>query len=520
MLGRTTGAMLVGVDAHPVQVEVDLAGGLPVIAAVGLPGSAVREGIDRVRSALRNTGLSLPNRKIIVNLAPADLRKQGAALDLPIALALLRADDKLPRDCDTALVAGELGLDGRLRPLHGALSMAVLARQLGKTHLLVPAANAAEAAIVEEIRVIGLRTLADALAWGHGGEDSFVASAVELEPPEASPQVPDLRDVRGQAAGRRALEVAASGGHHLLLSGPPGSGKTMLARRLPGILPPMVRGEAIEVTRVWSAAGRTRGAVRERPFRAPHHGISFAGLTGGGLRIRPGEITLATHGVLYLDELTEFRREALEALRQPLEEGTITIVRLHATATMPAAFTLVASMNPCPCGYVGSPGARCRCTPSEVRRYAARLSGPLLDRFDLFVEIPPAPLESIGGRTRAEGSEDVRQRVVESRSRQAARFGSDGPSCNARMSSSELDVYARLDRRSRSLLLTASRRLGLSARGFDRVRRVARTLADLAGAAEIQEPHVAEALRYRRSGAATCEADDPVLGEPSGRRRR
>ncbi|MCP3995099.1 MAG: YifB family Mg chelatase-like AAA ATPase [bacterium] len=350
MLGRSTGAVLVGVDAHLVHVEVDLGGGLPTIAAVGRPDVAVREGIDRIRAALRHAGFKLPQRRIIVNLAPAEVRKQGASLDLTIAAALLLADRQIPDfDSGSALIAGELSLDGSLRPIQGALSMAISARQSGRTRVLLPRANADEAALVEGLDVVPLDALADLATLGRGTWRSHpgIDPAVLLDETKRNGDGPDLSEVRGQAAARRALEVAAAGGHHLLLVGPPGAGKSMLAKRLPGILPPLTVEEAFSVTRVSSAAGRSVGLVTERPFRAPHHGISSAGMTGGGRVLRPGEISLADCGVLYLDELPEFRRDALEALRQPLEDGELTVVRVHASVTLPAAFTLVASMNPC-----------------------------------------------------------------------------------------------------------------------------------------------------------------------------
>ena len=520
MLGRARGAVLTGIDARLVEVEVDLGGGLPSISAVGLPDGAVREGIDRIRAALPHAGFRLPQHRVIVNLAPADVPKRGTGLDLPIAAALLAADGQMPAlDPHEIVMAGELALDGSVRPVRGALSIALAARAAGAGTVILPAANLDEAELVEGVDTLGATTLADVAAAGGGARRPRPArrSPTELLAAiDGSGRGEDLAEVRAQQGARRALEIAAAGGHHLLMVGPPGAGKTLLARRMPSILPPLTVREALEVTRVWSAAGLAGGLVGLRPFRAPHHGTSIAGLTGGGRSLRPGEISLAHHGVLYLDELPEFRRDALEALRQPLEEGAITVVRLHESATFPADLVLVASMNPCPCGHAGGgagPGPRCRCTPLQVQSYTARLSGPLLDRFDMVVSVPAVDLRALEGAAAGEASAAVRARVVRARQIQMTRLGAAGASCNGRMRPSELALHAQPEPPARSLLLEAGSRLGLSLRGFDRVRRVARTIADLADEERIGPEAVGEAIQYRHraGGVPSARGRDPPV---------
>jgi magnesium chelatase family protein len=497
MLARLKSLTLLGIEAIPLTVECDISGGLPGIHTVGLPDAAVRESADRVRSALRNSGFELAPRRITISLAPADLRKQGSALDLPIALGILAASGKVPSGrLDGLLIAGELGLDGAVRSMRGALPAALLARRLGIPGIVVPTANALEAFALAGPEVYGVATLSEAAEVLRGGRPRALPEAGVIE---EAPDAVDLADVRGQTHARRALEVAAAGGHHLLLVGPPGCGKTMLASRLPGILPPLTRDEAIEVTSIYSVSGLARGLglIRRRPFRAPHHTISGPGLVGGGRGPRPGEVTLAHRGVLFLDEIPEFGRATLDVLRQPLEEGEVMITRENRTLRLPARVTLVGAMNPCVCGNLGRSDRPCACTPAMVAHYRQRISGPLLDRFDLQVSVPPVSGRDLSASEAGESSATVAARVARARALQRERFGSNWIGTNASMGPGLLRRHARPEPAGDRVLRLALRRLGLSARGHDGILRVARTIADLDTAGEIKAGHVAEAIQYR-----------------------
>lgn len=502
MLCKLNSLGLHGVTGYLVAAECDLSGGLPNFDIVGLPDAAVREARERVRAAVKNCGFTFPVSRITVNLAPADRKKAGTVYDLPILVGILCAGGQLPAPPADAAFVGELSLSGEVRPVAGMLPMALAARAAGLRTLFVPADSAPEATLAGGMTVYPVEDV-QALTAHLRGERPLPPAPVWRPEPENG-DAPDFADVKGQEQVKRCLEIAAAGGHNLAMVGPPGSGKSMLARRLPSILPDMTRREALEATAVHSVmglTGRERPMLTLRPFRAPHHTISAMGMVGGGAPApRPGEISLAHNGVLFLDELPEFHKDVLEALRQPLEDGRVQISRASGTEVFPSRFMLVCAMNPCKCGWYGHPSGRCRCSPGEVEKYLGKLSGPLLDRIDLYVEVPPLEYEALSRKSAGESSAEIKRRVDAARRRQTERFGPDGPDCNARMGPAELERCCALDGDCRAVMKGAYERMGLTARSYDRILRVARTIADLEGSPGIRVHHLAEAIQYRESG--------------------
>ena len=504
MLASVNSCAIHGIDAYIVLVEADISpAGFPHFTIVGLPDTAVQESRERVRAAIRNSGFRFPsNSRVTINLAPADIRKEGPSLDLPIALGILAATGQLNcEDLDGWVLVGELALDGAVRPVSGILPMALGARAAGKLRFAVPVSNAKEAAVVEGVEVYPVASLSDAVELLSSADSRTPMPRETVEELLATPPYEaDFEDVKGQEHAKRALEVAAAGGHNLLMIGPPGSGKTMLARRLPSIMPPMTLEEALEVTKLYSISGLLppmTSIMTVRPFRAPHHTVSNAGLIGGGSVPRPGEVSLAHHGVLFLDELPEFKRDVLEVLRQPLEDGVVTISRASGSLAYPARFTLVAAMNPCPCGFLTDPSRQCTCAPSQVQRYLMRISGPLLDRIDMHVEVPRLKQDELMSRPNSEPSAVIRERVKRAREIQTLRFRGKGIYCNAHMPPKLIRQMCVMDEDSNALLRAAITQLGLSARAHDRILKVARTIADLDGKERLEASHVAEAIQYR-----------------------
>lgn len=503
MLSRALSACVYGIDAHLVEVETDITSkGLPHFSMVGLPDAAVKESKDRIKAALKNIGFNFPLKQITVNLAPADLKKEGSSFDLPIAIGIVAAEGAIASNSlGDYLLAGELSLDGKIKPIRGALPIALEAKKLGLKGVVLPRENAAEAAVVNGIDIFGMGSIPEVIEF-LGGISQREPFSIDINAAmtESSLYEDDFSDVKGQEHAKRAMEVAAAGSHNMLMVGPPGSGKTMLSKRLSTILPPMTFEEALETTKIHSVAGLLKNGqslLATRPFQSPHHTISDVALIGGGQTPRPGEVSLAHHGILFLDELPEFKRNVLEVLRQPMENGLVTVSRAVASVTYPAQFVLVAAMNPCPCGYLGDSRHQCTCTPRMINRYRSRVSGPLLDRIDIHVDVPAVPYKELSNEHAGEKSNIIRRRVAEARERQLKRFKGDRIFANGQMKTRHMKKYCKLAEDAHTILDAAMQKLGLSARAYSRILKVSRTIADLESSEDIRSHHVSEAIQYR-----------------------